>query len=114
VRTFSFAKAHRIRKRKDFVRISVSGKKVSDRHFVVLFAAAPAGDSRLGITVSRKVGGAVTRNRIKRRVREFFRHHRHRMPRPMDLNVIARKEAASLSSPETLRALERLFSRIDG
>jgi len=49
--------------------------------------------TRLGITVSRKVGNAVVRNGIKRRVREAFRHVRHDMPAGLDLVAIPRRRA---------------------
>ena len=56
--------------------------------------------SRLGVTVARKVGNAVCRNRFKRRVRAWFRVHRAQLATPLDLVVIARKPAAGLSYAE--------------
>ena len=55
------------------------------------------GHQRIGITVSRKIGGAVVRNRIKRHVREWFRRHRIHLSPPQDVVVIARPDAAGLS-----------------
>lgn len=60
---------------------------------------------RLGITTSRRVGGAVVRNRIKRRVREFFRQYREQIDPVRDLVVIARSAAAELSYAEIKREL---------
>jgi ribonuclease P protein component len=62
---------------------------------------------RIGITASRKVGGAVVRNRIKRRVREWFRQSRDRLPPDVDVVVIARPGAGALSSQE-------LYERLSG
>ena len=61
--------------------------------------------ARLGITASRRVGGAVVRNRVKRRVREWFRTTR---PCAGDWVVIARSGAVELSARETARELDRL------
>jgi ribonuclease P protein component len=55
---------------------------------------------RLGLTVSRRVGHAVVRNRLKRRIREWFLRHRSMLPTGVDLVVIARAPAARLSWTE--------------
>jgi ribonuclease P protein component len=68
--------------------------------------------TRLGITVTKKIGGAVTRNRIKRLTREFFRRSQHELDGVWDINIIARKKAAGLSSHETFAALRGIFERI--
>jgi ribonuclease P protein component len=52
------------------------------------------GESRMGVTVTRKVGNAVTRNRIKRLVREVFRRHRDRLVSGLDVVLIAKRNAA--------------------
>ena len=57
-------------------------------------------ESRLGITVSSKVGNSVVRNRVKRVVREAFRRNKKTFPVGFDILVIARKNAIQLSSPE--------------
>jgi ribonuclease P protein component len=63
----------------------------------VIRAPGASTDARLGVTVSAKVGGAVQRNRIKRRVREFFRLHRSKLQPAQDLLIIARVGADKLS-----------------
>ena len=67
--------------------------------------AAPA---RLGITVSRKVGNAVARNRLKRRIREWYRIGGHAQARGVDLVVIARPPAAGLDAAAIAAELSRL------
>ncbi len=70
------------------------------------------GRPRLGVTVTRKVGNAVVRNRIKRQTREFFRRRRADLG-CWDINVIAKRQAAG-QDPEALRKdLEDLFDRLD-
>ena len=71
--------------------------------------------SRLGVTTSRKVGGAPQRNRIRRMVREFFRHHRIELMQPIDVLVIARPGAAALRSNDVVLELTRAlrFGRTD-
>lgn len=84
------------------------------RGFVV-FAVVARGSSglRLGITVSRRVGGAVTRSLVKRRVREWFRRERSRLGGNIDLVVIGRPSAGELSWPETCRALSEAARQVE-
>ena len=65
--------------------------------------------SRLGITVSRKVGNAVVRNRFKRRIRAWFRANREELAAPVDLVVIARLPAGKLSFAELDLRLRELL-----
>ena len=93
----AFPKTFRLRKRTEFLRLSRTGKKVYSPNFVVISKTNDQGETRLGITVSAKVGNAVVRNRIKRLVREFFRHNRHRLTPGLDILIIARQTATDLS-----------------
>jgi ribonuclease P protein component len=80
----------------------------SSREFVLLWLADEEGiRARLGLTVSRKVGNAVVRNRIKRRVREWFRIEGRTPLSGGRLVVIARRAAVDLDS----NALRRLLNR---
>ena len=64
-----------LRRRGEFQKVYREGVKVTGR-FLVLFALAQPGEERrLGITATRRLGGAVVRNRARRRVRELFRRH---------------------------------------
>jgi len=74
---------------------------------VVLVAKAEMGQ-RLGITVSRKVGNAVVRNRIKRGIREWFRRCRDELGSNVDLVVIARSAARELTVMQMSSALSQL------
>ncbi len=96
----SFPKRARLTRRSEFLNLTREGKKVHTPHFVVITKSNDMGESRLGLTISAKVGKAIVRNRIKRLVREFFRRHRHEIPSPRDIVVIARKGAGELSLDE--------------
>jgi ribonuclease P protein component len=109
---YSFPKAARILKRPEFIRLSRSGTKFQNRHFIFLYSRSHWEYSRIGITVSRKVGDAVLRNRIKRLVRENFRRMRPMIAGAWDINIIAKKNAANLSGDEVGSSLAQLFEEI--
>lgn len=98
-------KSRRIRKRPEFLRLQRVGRRRAGRRFVVITEPVRTGGSRIGITASRHVGGAVVRNRVKRLVREFFRRHQHRIMPPQDVLVIARPAAASADYADVKREL---------
>lgn len=103
----SFSKAVRLRKRSQFLNLSRTGSKVQSANFVVISKLNDELESRLGITVSGKVGNSVVRNRIKRQVREFFRRRRAELPTHTDFLIIARSGAAQLLGPQVADELER-------
>jgi ribonuclease P protein component len=99
----------RLRKRREFLRLSKSGSRIQSASFVVISGKNGGGESRLGITVSGKVGNSVTRNRVKRHIREFFRRRRAEWPAGVDFLVIARPGAASLTGCAVADELARAF-----
>lgn len=106
-------KSSRLLRRRDFVRVQGRGRKLSDG--ILLALALPRGDggpARLGITVSSKVGNAVHRARIRRQVREAFRHRRSRFPAGVDVVVIARDAARTAPHDAFQRAFDALLRRM--
>jgi ribonuclease P protein component len=94
---FSLKKHERLRRQQDFQLALRYGSRRHTEHFTIVLRPNALQFSRLGITVSKKVGNAVERNRIKRYLREFFRLHKHQLPTAYDLMIIARKDAATLA-----------------
>ena len=108
---FGFGKQLRVRKRNEFLSIQQKGRKRQSPNFVALVVAQSApGDSRIGLTVSRKVGNAVVRNRIKRRLREFFRLHRSELSPASDFVLVAKRGADRLSHAQLVEELHGLLS----
>jgi len=106
-RSLRFPPRYRVRTRREFVALQRDGRRQAAPHFIVITAATAGPNVRLGITTSRKVGSAPERNRIRRLVREFFRHHRRRFTAPCDLVVIARPGAADLRYADVVQQLSR-------
>lgn len=109
----SFSSAERIRKTADFQFVYKKGERVITKYFVWFFLDAKDSDSprRLGITVTRDVGNAVQRNRIKRQIREFFRANKDAFPRG-DLIIKARMGAGGAENTQLKRDLESGMSRL--
>ncbi len=74
----------------------------------------PNGVKRLGITVTKKTGNAVFRNRMKRLIREFFRRNKDLFPAGHDTIVLAKKNIPPLTYSETRRELTELTTRKTG
>jgi len=110
MRASAFSKSERVLNRKDFVNLNRFGRKFRTAHFTVSVARNGLDRSRLGITASRKVGGAVVRNRLKRLVREVFRLHKGFFPAACDIVVSARTSADDLDFRKVREELLELVS----
>jgi len=120
VAAYEFPKSARLLRRSDFLEIRRAGSSFSDGPLAASFRpreAAPArpgiagGVARVGLTVSSKVGGAVVRNRIKRRLREAVRLELSALP-AVDLVLVARAAAPHASVDDFRLWLRRAAARM--
>ncbi len=107
----------RLRKRSEFLSVAKTGERYVTPAFIIqIYRRSPEGPFRYGITASRKVGGAVKRNRAKRRIRALLSHILPKMGQPgFDYVVIAREEILrrnfALMGQELAQGLMKLHGR---
>ena len=101
----------RLRRGADFRRVYDTGRSVGDEGVVIFAALNELPHARLGLSVSRKVGNAVRRNRWKRLIREAFRLHQAELPQGLDFVVIPRA-GAEPNLPAVAGSLLRLMPQV--
>jgi len=99
-------KIYRVRKNEEFSRIIALKRSVANAFFVVYTAPRSKGNARVGISVSKKLGNAVQRNRIKRQVREMARALIDFESYPKDLIIIVRKPFVNRAFSDNKNDLE--------
>jgi ribonuclease P protein component len=104
-----FPKEARLLSRRDFRRVYEEGQRRSGRLSTVFFRAKGLAQTRLGITTPARLGSAVLRNRVKRRLREVFRLNRPVIPNGWDIVLNPREAVAEVPFPTLVRELLRLF-----
>lgn len=117
---FGFPKTARLLRRAEFLAVKQGGRSFADGPLAASYRPRPeeavrpgnpGGVARVGFTVSSKVGGAVVRNRIKRRLREAVRLELSALP-PVDLVLVARASSAAASVADFRTWLQKASARI--
>jgi ribonuclease P protein component len=111
------AKRGRLSRSAEFERVYRQGRSHGNRHFVLhAFPRDGVEDAepRLGLSVSRKVGGAVERNLVKRLLREAFREEAPRLPDALDVVIVARPPAKDLAEREGLAGVRASVAELVG
>jgi len=101
-----------IKKNHEFRRLYDKGKSAATPCVVVYFRRTNRDYNQLGITVSTKIGNAVCRNRVRRRLREIYRLNEKRLPRGLDIVVVARAKSPYASYAELEKAYLFACSRL--
>lgn len=110
----TFTPQERITKKKDFIFLYKKGNRYRGRYFNLIYLSNDLGFSRMAVVVSKKVGGAVERNRIKRRLRTLFRRNKNLLLDPLDIILIVKTEIQRASwqslEEEYLRSVASIAS----
>lgn len=107
-----FPRTRRLTTRRQFLTVHEKGRRVSSASFTLLGLSNAHGTSRLGITVTRRVAGAVGRNRVKRVLREIFRRNRAALRPPVDLVIVARTGIEERTLVELEKELLKRFKEL--
>ena len=110
--TARFTKEARLRRRSEFLHVQEKGQKISAECLLALALPNASGQTRMGLTVSNKVGNSVVRNLIRRRLRELYRTRQRSLPKGIDLVVIARTSAADADFASLRRAFEKVAAEL--
>jgi ribonuclease P protein component len=108
----SFPRSHRLTTKADFQAVFDYSKKINQKHLLVLYKPNQLSIARLGVMVGKRVASdAVVRNRIKRTIRESFRHNQDRL-KGYDLVVIARQQCDTLINTKLREGIDGLWEKL--
>ena len=108
----TFPKSARLRTRNEFLRVQNRGWKVSSEHLMGLALKKEGAPTRVGFTVSSKVGTAVVRNRIRRRLKEIYRKRQALLPEGIELVFIAKQSSATADFASLTRSVEFILDKM--
>jgi ribonuclease P protein component len=108
-----FPRTRRLRRPAEFKQAFAAGRRFGNELFAAAVRPTEGDSARLGLAIAaRNVGNAVSRNRVKRQVREQFRLQRAALP-PVDIVISARAPARTAPAPQLREALQRLWKQIN-
>lgn len=102
---------YRLRKNSEFKKVYQQGKSVPSKFVVLYFKQNRRQKTRIGISVSKKIGGSVVRSRAKRILREAVRHHLGELVPGVDIILIARRAIKGIKSTEVEQSLVKLLGK---
>src|SRR5213082_4246315 len=105
----TFPREARLVRRGEFDAVYRAGRRRSSSHFTVFFRANELPQSRFGVSIKKALGGAVVRNRIRRRLREIVRCHRREIPAGWDMAIHPKSTAAKMPFASLTTDLLRLL-----
>ncbi|MGQ9649981.1 MAG: ribonuclease P protein component [Phycisphaerae bacterium] len=111
-RRYRLPRSARVKSQQVFRRAFAERCRASDQHIVVFAVPNDTGFARLGISIGKAYGRAVQRNRIKRLIREAFRHVRHELPAGIDLIIVPRKESDEPTVSDLQASICRLSRKL--
>ncbi len=114
---YKFSREQRLRKSIDFQYVYDRGARAGDGHLLVFVSANGTNTTRLGVSVSRKHGGAVIRNRKRRRLKEAYRLLQNELPAGLDVVIVPRQRLDSRQSDYSkslVRLLRKLVPQLAG
>lgn len=100
-----------IKENRTFSYLYRRGQFISSDCLILYFRNNRFENNRLGITVTKKVGKAVIRNRVRRRIKEAYRELEGRIPSSLDIVIVARSMAAQVDYNKLLSALKYMFKK---
>jgi len=111
--SLQYSKNYRLLCAKEFEAVFSKGKKIFDRSLMLVVSRNQLKNARLGLIVSKKTGGklAVDRNRIKRVIRESFRHQQHQLD-GLDIVVVTRSGANNVTNSDLRLELDKQWDRL--
>jgi ribonuclease P protein component len=113
VKSFALAHNQRIKLSREFASIYEKRIRASDQNLLIYAAPNAIGHARFGVSVSRKLGGAVQRTALKRLLREAFRLSQHELPAGLDLILIPQRSATQTAGlADYQRSLVDLAARL--
>lgn len=107
-----FPRAARLLRHSDFERVYKQGRRHFSPHMTVFYLRQTEGGARVGFTVGRVLGGAVQRNRIKRRLREAVRLRRSALKGAVDVVINPKKSVLTVEFPVVVEEVSRAFDVI--